>query len=419
MSQIKCSSANCIGIDTNEPISCYECKKSFHLSCLDIIETPKKIFVTKNIVFVCDACLEFGIRQSPKRKASLVQSTINVTGGEYLLRRAGSTSNLSEKKTKQSDSWKEMNEAVNSMLKEMSRNTSTLAELKNSVNEMNSTVQSNNAVVTSLDSTVKLVEQKTSTYASIVAKKSEPEPKANSNVKSSITTITNNATPSANVGLLGKKPDIQGARMLDAETKTAIKSRATTAGTNKISSHGLGSAVKPKTVPVRSPMPDKVELTKSIYLSRFETTVTAKNIIEYVKQQLPQVDFKHVSAHLLAAKDAKLEEYSYISFRLRCTDELFITLKSSDFWPEHVFIGDFIDRPNKRTLGDFMPNSTDDLLLGGDAATEATTATATDATASTSAQASKNGVPVPETDQLIDITGVTNLSIELTESEAV
>lgn len=59
----------------------------FHLWCADIIESPKKIFVTKNIVFLCNTCIDSD-QTSPKRKPSNVQSSSNTFGGGVSLQRS-------------------------------------------------------------------------------------------------------------------------------------------------------------------------------------------------------------------------------------------------------------------------------------------------------------------------------------------
>lgn len=336
---MKCSASHCLQTDPNEPVPCHICKTKWHLSCSDIIESPKKIFVTRNIVFLCNSCIESD-PVSPKRKGALVQSSFNTFSGGFSLQKSVSSSSLTEKKQKNktSDEIKDMKEVVKSLSFEIKQSTSTLAELKNSINTMHQTIQKNDTTVSSLESTMKSVGQNAATYASVTGQTNRPQI---SGIKTA-TTTTNVNEPNA----------VQQARVLDMDTKLAIKGRKLTAGACKITSHSLGSAVKPKNA--LGTKPERIILPKSIYVSRLETTVTSDDVVNYIKQQIPEINVKHISAHMLVVKDKNLEELTFISFRLRCTDELFEQLRSADFWPEHVSIGDFVDKPRTVQLGDFI-----------------------------------------------------------------
>lgn len=48
---------------------------------------------------------------------------------------------------------------------------------------------------------------------------------------------------------------------------------------------------------------------------------------------------------MLVKKDQKLEDLTFISYRILCTENLYERLINSSFWPSHVFIGDFVERP--------------------------------------------------------------------------
>lgn len=54
-------------ISDSTTINCRKCGSSFHLPCYDVIVPKAKLFVSSNIVFICDACL-IDIGKSPKRK---------------------------------------------------------------------------------------------------------------------------------------------------------------------------------------------------------------------------------------------------------------------------------------------------------------------------------------------------------------
>lgn len=56
-----------VNISESTTINCRICANGFHLPCYDVIMPKAKIFLTDNIVFVCDDCL-VELNKSPKRK---------------------------------------------------------------------------------------------------------------------------------------------------------------------------------------------------------------------------------------------------------------------------------------------------------------------------------------------------------------
>lgn len=303
----KCSASNCPQTDPNEPVSCHTCKIKLHLSCADIIQTPKKIFVAKNIVFICNSCIDSG-PSSPKRKTSLSQSTLHSAGGVFSLQKSISSPSLVDRKTKkitpdEIKEIKEIKEMVKSLSVDLKQNTSTLAELKTNVGTMHETIHTNNTAVSSLESTVKLVEKNAASYASVAGQNNRPIKNQREKVSSNETTTTTN---------VNKPNAVQQTRTIDMETKLAIKGRKLTAGACKATSNCLGSAIKPKNAP--NLKPERVLLPKSIYVSRLETTVKSDDVVNHIKQQIPDLNLKHVSAHMLVVKDKSLDELTPMNY---------------------------------------------------------------------------------------------------------
>lgn len=52
-----------------------------------------------------------------------------------------------------------------------------------------------------------------------------------------------------------------------------------------------------------------------------------------------------IDLRLLVKKDQNLEDLTFISYRLLCTEIIYQQLMESSFWPSHVFIGEFVDKP--------------------------------------------------------------------------
>ncbi|RYE05023.1 MAG: hypothetical protein EOP33_07765 [Rickettsiaceae bacterium] len=334
----------------------------FHLGCAGIIESSKKIFITKNIVFMCNTCLDIGQRSPKRKQTNLIQASLGSIGGGIGLQRSNSLTqiNTKSKKTDDSKELKELKDTIKSLELEIKRNTNSLDELKSNVNLMHGSVEKQNSTVTSLESTVKATERDPHSFASIVGCSNQPQKfrKLDTAPKQQKTT-TSTKTKTTTATAAPSKSTETRPRSLDDKTKAAIKSRKLTSGNNTIASHGLGSAIAPKTAPAR-PKPVRIELPNSIYVSRMETSVTAENLIGYVKQQIPDLNIKHVAAHILVPKDKELENLSFVSFRLRCTNDLFDQLSSPDFWPSHVCIGEFVEKPKKHTFGEFMPEKSNE-----------------------------------------------------------
>lgn len=138
--------------------------------------------------------------------------------------------------------------------------------------------------------------------------------------------------------------------------KLNLKNRKLTSGTANSSSHGLGAAV---TIVTRQrPQRPVNRLVKSVYVSRLEKTITTDDVTAFVKKKIPEADDADFNLRLLVKKDGDLSKLSFVSFRLQCTMELYTKFMDPSFWPSHVMIGDFIDKPKPRsTFGSFIPAS--------------------------------------------------------------
>lgn len=132
-----------------------------------------------------------------------------------------------------------------------------------------------------------------------------------------------------------------------------FKNRKLVSGTGANVNHGLGEVVPNRPFRV-SPY---AHLKKSIYISRLQTTVTAEKITSYIMNKMPELKENDIMLRILVKKDRPLEELTYISFRVACTDEHYSKFMDSSFWPAHVMIGEFIERERKQaTLEDFAAN---------------------------------------------------------------
>lgn len=123
--------------------------------------------------------------------------------------------------------------------------------------------------------------------------------------------------------------------------KSLFKRHELKSGMASIVDHGLGDGVAVNKLKSVSPY---AHLTKSIYISRLQTSVTANDIAKYIKTKVPELNENDVLLRMLVKKEQQLEALTFISFRLSCTEELYVKLIDSSFWPHHVMIGEFIER---------------------------------------------------------------------------
>lgn len=122
------------------------------------------------------------------------------------------------------------------------------------------------------------------------------------------------------------------------EIKIAMKNH------NAVEMHGLGKAVR---VIERQNIPKIIW--KWIYVSRVSLDVSWVQIVNYIKTNLPDIDEKCFKVHMLVERDQSPEKLSYISFHVACVELMYNKLCDPSFWPSHVMIGDFVERPCKKS----------------------------------------------------------------------
>lgn len=329
MSIRECNHTKCPTAHTSDTntVDCHVCKKDFHLPCYDIIATKARIFISKHIVFLCDTCIGC---PSPKRKPA--GESKKTTQAEPTIKSSDRINTSAATLPSAVVSNKRLFDLLNEVSAKIDNNSSTLSQLKDGVDSMHSIVRENN-------NTHAKVRQQQHTCSA-----TELQP-SNS--------LATNKTVTAS----------EEQRNMDAETKLALKKRQLTAG--KSIKQGLGAPVeiqprKPATV-------QRTPLNKSVYVSRIDPSVTTDNLVEYIKNELPNVNIKHFLPRLLVKKDQNLEELTYVSFRLQCTEALYDAFISPDFWPNHVKIGEFIEKQSDKRakLGEFIAQKINDLSTGG------------------------------------------------------
>lgn len=127
---------------------------------------------------------------------------------------------------------------------------------------------------------------------------------------------------------------------MDAETKSAMKSRQLISGTGNKSNCKLIPVLTAKPSQQKqnetTQIPTRPKLTKSIYISRFNTATTPDDIASFIKNEIQNIDENDFSTRLLVKKDADLSKLTFVSFRVMCNKALFIKLMNPDFWPNGI-----------------------------------------------------------------------------------
>lgn len=285
-------------IKSSSTVKCIGCRDPFHLQCYGIDKPSSVIFVNKNVVFLCDACLTSGTYvPSPKRKLAsqtdcVVTQDINssnlVTPSKAV---TGTTV----------DPLKQLQESVDRIISEVSLNSNTLQVIHTKINNLNNTEQS--SVMTT---------HAPRSYASVLSRN------------------VNGSTGRSNISVVARRDSIPSPKITPA-----IKGA---------SSATIGKPLTPRPPPK-----------KSIWISQLHRDTTEDDITKYVKSIVKSS--AEFTVRKLVKKDREISSYSFVSFRVTCSLELFELLMNAELWPASVNIREFEQSSNKNgiSLHEFLP----------------------------------------------------------------
>ena len=138
----------------------------------------------------------------------------------------------------------------------------------------------------------------------------------------------------------------------DTTPKSSSNVRQTVSGTS--TDHGLTAPIRNSQKPQRQSHTSK--FTKSLYLRNFAPTVTVEIISSMIKRKIVNADDSNFSVRLLVKKDQQLDDLTFVSFRLMCTEEIFPKCSDPAIWPDFAEIGEWIERPRKtRRVAEITP----------------------------------------------------------------
>lgn len=353
----KCNLKDCPpeNVNANTTVSCHSCKGDFHLPCYDVILPPTKLFVSPNIVFVCDECLT-SIESSPKRKQSGAPVVLKQMLLSPMQMPTPTTSprNLTKKPSATND---DLRAIMEKMIRKIDVNSVTVGLLKDSVDSMHATVKTN---ATQIDESIKksdaeigsatktLVEQfekfeKKQTYAAAVGASSSKQIIRQMPSTPNKPNNNNNVKASTKVAPEKKKVSVN-----------KYKSCPLTSGTDTGTEHNLGA---PVVIPERrkstrhtgssEKMPARPKFKKSVYVSRLEPSVTVDGMKMFLNARIPELNDSDLDIRMLVKREQDLSELTFVSFCISCTDDLFLKLNSPSFWPAHIQMREFVHEARK------------------------------------------------------------------------
>lgn len=288
--------------DVNLDWQCFICQEPIHWLCYGLKdEKAENIFLIDNIRMVCDDCL--ANPRSPKRKqptgsGNMVQRTIDLQNPSLALSKSPAIGVTPPKVTAAKQN-QQLQAAIDALAQKIDSQTNTIAGLQTSVEKMNGTVQENTATI------VESTKESKATYASIVRKG-----------------IDSVGTPKRVVAPKISKP-----------MKTPKTSKPVYAGTsNKLFGKPLSPPQKKRG---RQPKPEK-----AVWISGIHRDATEEELTDYIKESIG-IAPAEFEVRKLVKKDRDITTYSFVSFRIACTQANFNQLMSPMYWPSGSRIREF------------------------------------------------------------------------------
>lgn len=333
-----CSRDDCrpSNIKPDRQTNCGKCNALIHLRCYGIIETISELFSYENMRLFCNACHEQNkTAMKTTTKSTTTKTTPTLSRQRQMTEFA--TNNNTNIETKLDKIISYMEDAKLNLIVPM------LSDMKINVNDVTNVVKSNNETAKSYASVLTEIKENTNE----IKEKKIVKPLAPTKITKTKTITLNKDFPSLNARTPKRKRTDD-----NIETpKRKFKERVLHCGTNETYDNKLGS-------PVNMTRPKKISpfahMTKSIYVSRLKNDVTVDKITAYIEGKIPDVKLEDFALNMLVKKDQAIDQYTYISFRLRCTPDYYVKFKNSSFWPKHVVIGEFIEQKKKPQFGDFL-----------------------------------------------------------------
>lgn len=330
-----CSRDDCPpdAIKSDRQTNCGKCNQLIHLKCYGINATISELLSHENMRLFCNACHEQN-KPAIKITTKSTKTTPTTPRQRQITDFASNNSNIENK----------LNKIIAYIEgSKLDQIIPMLSDMKLNVNDVTNVVKTNNETAKS--------------YASVLTeiKENTNEIKKKKLVRQLVPTKVNE-TKTMNLGqdfpsIDSRTPKRKRLNEPIETPKRKFRDRILHCGTNENTDNNLGS-------PVKLTRPKKISpfshMTKSIYVSRLKNDVTVDKITAYIESKISNVKLEDFALNMLVKKDQAIDQFSFISFRLRCTPEYYVTFKDSSFWPKHVMIGEFYEQKRKPQFGDFI-----------------------------------------------------------------
>lgn len=370
-----CPSGN-IGANTN--VNCRICKCPYHLSCYDIAVSPNRIFVSKNIVFICDFCMP-GLdvenyspdrkrktagkthhqQQQQQTKPQLKQATLSFT-------KSSSSTGNDNNKSNGTKTIDELYELLSNVSTKLDKNSESL----NGMEEKNHLFYGE--MIETTTSTLNIVRAKSMYYDRFPKHRSDtvttpngtkqprvyPNPIVQNTPKiKSFSTVLKSVLPVAprNESPVQRKKE-QHISLVDNASNTTIKTVKLPTPKQGKKDVQIGRPVEERQ---RQPIQRKMNpFTKSIWISKFHPETQPEELVNYIVEHTTVKDKSSFECVKLVKKDSDISTMSFVSFKINVTPEAFEVLIDPENWPQNKHVREWVTMaPPKKTLNDFVTNA--------------------------------------------------------------
>lgn len=334
----KCSRDDCPKQNISPDLTwyCFGCKGPIHLLCYNIVKNPEEVFVNDNIVMICDECLSNPKETvSPKRKqpnvtTNLVQSTIDMQNPILTLTKAVPAVSTPTKivTIKQSQ---QIQAVMESLVQKVETQTATIAGLQASVEVMNDTI----------------LQQKVAVGESIKTNNESMSMIKQTLVQSPSFNNSNRKVSYAEAAKQGiKKATVNETPKSSKYSRTPRSTKPILPGTSK---NVIGKPISPRQMKTNDRTAALPKPEKAVWISRLHRDTTEEELASYIKDSIgiAALDF---DVRKLVKKDRDLSTYSFVSFRITCSQAHFPMLMQTRHWPSDSVIREF-DLEQKSSTG--------------------------------------------------------------------
>lgn len=365
MSQLRKCGGHCPLGNVNDQCeaNCLICKNTFHLPCYDIINKSNQLFVTKNVVFLCDTCLLLiETNNSPKRKFAgsdsphyLRQSKLSVNNDGKVsvsaqqLTTPVATANCSSSNNARINSLVHKVDQLIQLNNDQSRKLDKLMQLNveksnqidNSAEKISGKLAENSQIVTGLKSAVDsvhsiLLRPKTLSYATVAGEngKSQKTPIRASRVSTYSTVLKSVQSTGTPTAAKSKRNELALIENASRKTVSSVKIPSPKNGT-KNAQIGKPLEVRPSKQHTENPF------SKSLWVSRFHPDTTVEEIASYITESTPLNDSSKFRCTKLVKKDQEISKMSFVSFKIDVSPEDYDIIVQPEYWPANNSVREF------------------------------------------------------------------------------